>query len=329
MNLISKIPRKVIRSILKPFIREDLFDYSKDTTLLKASKKRVSSECINAKIKNLLAIDQPCMIARLGNTELTTIIKFDNFIKMNRAERVYEWARSSKYPFSRNCILNQIYPESGFYPVNKSNLERFKTEVIASMQEADVIGSWIDGESRFIDYMNNASVCNLKDLEPYFHKDPWSKALEDKKVLVIHPFTKTIESQYNHNRENIFSDVNILPDFELKCLKTLFTTPGGKLGKEDWFNELDSLYRKAVEIDFDIAIIGCGSYGFPLAAKLKKFGKKSIHLGGATQLMFGIRGKRWDNNQLFKQIFNDYWVYPSDFEKPQDSQGMDKGCFWK
>lgn len=41
--------------------------------------------------------------------------------------------------------------------------------------------------------------------------------------------------------------------------------------------------------DYDIALIGCGAYGFPLAAHIKRSGKKAVHLGGALQLLFGIK----------------------------------------
>ena len=57
-----------------------------------------------------------------------------------------------------------------------------------------------------------------------------------------------------------------------------------------------------MKIDFDVAIIGCGAYGFPLAAKLKQAGKQAIHLAGATQLLFGIKGKRWEEYQFQKRF---------------------------
>ena len=37
------------------------------------------------------------------------------------------------------------------------------------------------------------------------------------------------------------------------------------------------------KIDFDIAIIGCGAYAFPLGAYVKKLGKKAIDLLKNTQ----------------------------------------------
>ena len=47
--------------------------------------------------------------------------------------------------------------------------------------------------------------------------------------------------------------------------------------------------------DFDICLIGAGAYGFPLAAYVKRKGKKAVHLGGALQLLFGIKGSRWED----------------------------------
>ena len=85
------------------------------------------------------------------------------------------------------------------------------------------------------------------------------------------------------------------------------------------------------EIDFDIAIIGCGAYGMPLAAMLKKAGKQAIHLGGATQLLFGIKGRRWEENYPSKiaTFFNEYWVYPAESEKPKNASTVEMGCYWK
>ena len=82
-------------------------------------------------------------------------------------------------------------------------------------------------------------------------------------------------------------------------------------------------------IDFDVAIIGCGAYGFPLAAHAKKLGKIGIHLGGVTQLLFGIKGSRWENwthyTELRKNNGKD-WVYAN--EIPKDYKKIENGCYW-
>ena len=116
----------------------------------------------------------------------------------------------------------------------------------------------------------------------------------EKKVLVIHPFEKSIQEQYK-KRVMIFPNSQILPEFELKTLKAVQTLCGEQDERfETWFDALDYMYEQALNIDFDVAIIGCGAYGMPLASKLKNAGKQAIHLGGATQLLFGIKGYRWE-----------------------------------
>ena len=324
-----KIIRKILRATLPPFVRKNIFTYSGAKTILDISSTNISAEEANNSIYQLLIRKEPCMIARLGNTEINTLIKFDNFIKMNSIEKIYQWAKTSQYPFSSNCILNYIYPESGFYPVNKKSLTLFREELTTAMKDLDILGSWIKGENNFIKYMKQTIAIDLQHLEPYYHPSPWTRALKDKNVLVIHPFTKSIEQQYKYNREKLFSDKQVLPKFNLKLIKSPFTTPGENKEYQDWFTTLESIYEKAKLIDFDIAILGCGSYGFPLASKIKKIGKKSVHLGGATQLLFGVKGRRWKDNQFFKNTFNEFWIYPSEEEIPLQYQKMDNGCYWK
>ena len=173
----------------------------------------------------------------------------------------------------------------------------------------------------------------LLDLEPWSAPDhPWSAALKGKKVLVIHPFADTIIAQYKR-REKIFPGTDILPVFDLRVLKAVQTVAEEIDDRfETWFDALEWMYNEALKINFDVAIIGCGAYGFPLAAKLKQAGKQAIHLGGATQILFGIKGKRWEKDDSFlyvQKFFNENWVYPSDDDKPLNAKSVAGGVYWK
>tara|TARA_Y100000589_G_scaffold71273_1_gene63706 strand:- start:7161 stop:8135 length:975 start_codon:yes stop_codon:yes gene_type:complete len=324
--MISKIFRKFLRLILKPFIRKNLFDYSSYHKLISLENKSLNDEETSEYIFNALTEEKPFMVSRFGYTELNTLFRFNNYIKMNEFEKIYHWSETLQYPFSKNCRLNNIHKLSGFFPVTKESLFQFKKEMINSIKDIDLLGSWVDGENKFINYMQNVHICNLSSIEPYFSKNPWSFALKNKKVLVIHPFATTIENQFKQKREKIFKNKNILPDFNLKTLKAPITYPGSNFIETSWFEILDQLTNNALQIDFDIAIIGCGAYGMPLASRIKKAGKKAIHLGGATQILFGIKGKRWDEIDLFKNFYNEHWVYPSPENKIY--QNVEGGCYW-
>ena len=141
--IINILFRKLIRILIKPFIREELFDYSQNKTLLSINKKYLNQEEVNNYIFKELKKDKPIMISRFGYTELNTIFRFDNYKRMHYLEKIYNWAQTSQYPFSKNCRLNNIDKLSGFFPVSKKNLSLFKLEMINSMKEIDLLGSWV------------------------------------------------------------------------------------------------------------------------------------------------------------------------------------------
>ena len=111
-------------------------------------------------------------------------------------------------------------------------------------------------------------------------------------------------------------------------LKAVQTLAGEKDSRfATWFDALEWMTNRALEMDFDIALIGCGAYGFPLAANLKKAGKQAIHLGGALQLMFGIKGNRWEGREV-SRYFNQYWCRPDETEKVSNMNLTEENCYW-
>ena len=89
------------------------------------------------------------------------------------------------------------------------------------------------------------------------------------------------------------------------------------------------------KVDYDVCLLGCGAYGFPLAAHCKRKGKQAIHLGGILQLLFGIKGKRWETDPGYindfpyaSTYYNEYWVRASAMETPQKANDVENGCYW-
>mgnify|MGYP006876767746 CR=1 FL=1 len=153
--------------------------------------------------------------------------------------------------------------------------------------------------------------------------------VKGKKVLVIHPFADTILKQYSLNKEHLFPDERVLPDFQLTVIKAVQSIGGkGAPGYTSWFEALEYMKRQIKERDFDIALLGCGAYGLPLASYVKQMGKQAIYIGGALQLMFGISGKRWENKEHVSRYVNQHWVHPSIEETPELYASVEAGCYW-
>ncbi len=112
-------------------------------------------------------------------------------------------------------------------------------------------------------------------------------------------------------------------------LKAVQTIAGQKDERfADWFEALSYMEQEALAKDFDVALVGCGAYGFPLAARLKRAGKQVVHMGGALQLLFGIRGKRWDDREDYQVLFNDAWQRPLEEERPAGAAKVENQCYW-
>lgn len=105
-------------------------------------------------------------------------------------------------------------------------------------------------------------------------------------------------------RELLHKNKDALPEFELITFKPAQGIGDSKcdLSYKDWFKALEDMKTKISDIDFDIALIGAGAYGMFLGAHCKVLGKKAIHMGGALQLLFGIKGSRWDGCEYITNI---------------------------
>ena len=285
----------------------------------------IKGQLVSDKIKELLENERPVMIARFGSVELSCIIDylnkpcFLNYIKyITHRITSFGYGKSTKFAMNNNA---------GFYPVTNQNLDRFSQLMLQCMPMVDVLGSWQSNEQLIKEKISNAQKVPLGDLEPYFHEHPWSEVLKGKKILVIHPFEESILEQYA-KRKSLFKDQHVLPDFDLQIIRAIQSIANEPCGFANWFEALEYMKSEIDKKNFDIAIIGCGAYGFPLAAYVKSIGKKAVHLGGATQMLFGIKSKAWEDDPKFHYLMNEYWVNPKESERPVNYQLVEGGRYW-
>lgn len=272
------------------------------------------------KIELLVNSNTPFLIGRYGESEL----------KMVRCylERKY-MGKSKEYEAAKR----QLCVNAGFFPENTRYTDKFAEVMIELSKEIDLLGIWNNDMEDYVcaKFATSAEFMKLRNLEPYYGIDkirPWTIALKGKKVLVIHPFIESIRYQYGR-RELIWGDKDILPEFELHTIKAVQTIAGQLDDRFDtWFEALDYMIEQCKKEDFDIALVGCGAYGLPLAAEIKKMGKGAIHIGGALQILFGIKGKRWDNHSYISSLYNEYWIRPMEKERPKDIEKVEEGCYW-
>lgn len=294
--------------------KRPLFDNCDGISFYK--EKITSASEGNQSIAELLNDSNPCMIARIGTTEMGVL--------NNCLAKKYNMIKH----ISRETIKN-LCDYSGFFPASEEKIEQWADLYLRCLPQMDLCAVFDNHTEDYVihEFAKKTRMTQLCALEPYYFEQPWSwKALRGKKVLVIHPFAKTIEMQYE--KHHVLFEGKILPDFEIRTIEAVQSLAGQHTKFNDWFEALDFMQEQMKASDFDIAIIGCGAYGLPLAAYAKEMGKKAIVTAGPTQLLFGIKGARWDNNPMINRYFDDNWVRPLESERPEHADIVEQGCYW-
>lgn len=294
--------------------------------------KEMSPDIISNHIREKLLSPEPCMLSRFGAVEIGCVVNYlgiyhqkRKIIKYIKGEAFpWWWEEETMYPMRNNA---------GFFSATPELLKRFSEMMIEDMPLIDILASWRFEEKYFSKELQNAYKIDFEPYNPFWSDVPWTAALENKKVLVVHPFAETIQKQYLR-KELIHKDPRVLPTFDLQTIKAIQTIGNqGDNRFETWFDALEFMKSEIDKKDYDICLLGCGAYGFPLAAHIKRSGKKAVHLGGSLQLLFGIRGARWENNNYnatynYSKLMNEYWVKPSKTETPFKAQQVEEGCYW-
>lgn len=294
--------------------------YSTDKLRLKhyAGNTVVSQVQGNEILKSAIENGTPYMFGRNGTNELSI---------------VSEWI-CYQNGITDTLDINNFelrFIESGLFPLSQDTMEQFSDIILNAQCNVNLYGTFrMVLEDYFIKrYMpSDVKLTHLNMMDFWRYDEPFTCKLEGKKVVIVHPLADMIVSQYE-NRKRLFTNPSVLPEFTLRTFQAVQTVGGERDSRFDsWFEALDYMTEEISKIDFDIALLGCGAYGMPLASRIKDMGKISIYMGGVLQMLFGIKGKRWDKIHVASALYNDYWKYPEEKFVPKQSYRVEGGCYW-
>ena len=276
-------------------------------------------------IQKLIESNKPFLVGRPGGTESVGL----HFFLKHRIHSLHK--NPPAYPDSYQRLV-RVGP--GVTHKSNSDLDYFHIKYLEATLGTNVIGFGLfaPGALRIVDMLRKTGVSTtpIERLEPFVALSqsvpPWTKSLAGKRVLIIHPFAKSVESQFA-NRESINGVSEVMPECDLQVLRPPVTFAGEESDKP-WRFHFEHLVADTQDREFDIAITGAGSYGLPIAHEIAKNGKQAIHLGGSLQLLFGIRGKRWEGVSPYSDYTDETWVRPSPSEIPHGSNSVEGGAYW-
>lgn len=223
-----------------------------------------------------------------------------------------------------------LQTNAGVFPHLEESLIKFTKIYLEASKKLDVLACWQNAEKWLYKYKilqtNNKIDYNILEYA-YRLKNPWTSALKGKKVLVISPFAEEMVRQYKSEiRHLLFSNQEFLPDFEITAIKSVNTAGKNSesSGYRSWSEALSFIKAQITKEDFDVALLGCGAYAFPLGAFIKDLGKQAITVCGALQTYFGIYGGRTEH--LPER--NRYWIRPEMSTRPIGYESIENSAYW-
>ena len=262
----------------------------------------------------------PFLAGKIGGAELLALEYMDHRLK-------FVWPRgwSWRRPAAR------LHNNAGFFPIQKKMFMKWETEMRKAIAEVDLICMW-----QADPFLEKYEIALVKTLAPQSCAIPMNKLgreilpdISSFRWLVISPFVNTMQKQVTRLKEIHDPEGKTLIDWDhvartCQFVRCPFHSHLEPSPYDSWEDGLEKLATEVASKKFDVALIGAGAWSLPLGKRIKQMGKCAIHMGGEMQLLFGIKGKRWE----YAMIYNSAWVNSDPEETPTNANRVEDGCYW-
>jgi hypothetical protein len=274
---------------------------------------------LNDALGNRISGGIPCCVARIGEIEA----------------RIALWGMHIPRDAGRGLSLPLFYSDTaagathaGIRPRSPALYRRFAELFCRSIPAIDYLGVWKTANEY-------ALLRNLPKLPGFFegeflsptmqHTPHWVESLDGRRVLVLSPFQTSIERQLERI-DRVWENRGWKWRAEFRVVRFPFLIDEDC--PESWTDVWDEMLAIVQETSYDVALLGCGGLGMPLAAAAKSAGRIGIQMGGLLQLLFGIYGRRHLKQDWHSRWINDSWVRPTPGETPKTAWRVEDGCYW-
>ncbi len=311
-------------------------------------------------VKKIITNNKPAIINRIGGSDFD----FFNLVFKNNSLNLLGMKSNIEIVYKFNGYFDTTTDES----IEKTNLNRYYNSALDSYRSSDLficVGQDLLDDINMVYYegsikkynpnqkytitnilpkknihYNSFEFINFKTSDSLISFVELLKLFEGKKILVVSPFADEIKLQFP-KKDSLFTNFPLLknfkyPDFDLLTLKCPITYSNYKdrlntnyYDYKNWFEVCESISNKISQIEFNIALLSCGSYSLPLLNDIKnKYKKIGIYMGGVLQIFFGIRADRY---KIYDQLgwTNENWIDITNVKIPSciinnDDNNIDK-----
>lgn len=252
-------------------------------------------------ITELFKSNSSYFIARVGNVEMTAILQ--------------------------DRITDQLKQNAGFYG-NEEDFKKWKGEYIKAILNCDAVANVFTCDSFYkLESELYTTLALWKPSIPFMELDInyWLDLIVQlPKVGIVSFFAKEMKQQSKNLDKIHKKGKGAFDKTHFEFVECLSTIEGNEPKDKSYFQVLEELTEECLKRDCDHWFLSCGSYGLLLGNELKKKGKNVYYVGGFLQLLFGLRGKRWDNREVGIK-YNSHWKYPQ--KKPINAEKVEDWCY--
>ena len=288
----------------------------------------INGSCkIKEAIEYSLNNNRPLLISRHGSFEFQCVT----------------WKKNINYPLN-DAMMAILHKNVGIFPRELKSMEEWLELYWQSSCESDGIATgWylpiaLDEKKLVEKYNSSAFQFPLRSLESYYvePENRWTSLFADRRVTVVSSFAKTMEEQVLKAKDiwNADADSLLPPTTKWSFIRSYYPpditlkSTAWPFGIKSWKDAVNYIVENVEKTNPEIVLIGCGGLALPAAAELKKRGCIVIVMGGAIQVLFGIKGGRWKNHAIISQFWNNHWVYPKSDETPSHAGSVENKCYW-
>lgn len=238
--------------------------------------------------------------------------------------------------------MEELHTNVGLFPNDPEIFREFLQVYGRSLSSLDLLGIWY-GKNEARLYREFKMTADITEVSPILLNmeeiavgidTSWLSSLSGKKVAVISSFASLIKERANKTTWNQYWNGRIVWPSGVEFIALPFPYGQESSTAETYVNSLRLLetfketWTSVISVA-DVVLSGCGGYALPLLAWTKSLGKPSIHLASHVQVLFGIKGGRWDNrNGTLAHLYNDHWIRPSAQDRPAIASSIEGGCYW-
>lgn len=282
------------------------------------------SEKIKNGIQAALAEKRGFLVGRNGTIEMEVLLSRHNGLQLEPRQ------------------ILQLERNAGVFPTTSASISTWIRKTLVAVLDSDLlVAGWYKpiaaDELEFLRVIGKRGpYLPLRALEPYYVPEAyqWTSALEGRRVAVVSSFAQTA-CQQALSSDAVWSGRAVLPKATYLPVETRYS-PRLAQGRAEWPDTVTSwdaavtdVVNRVIEQNAEIVLIGCGGLGMVIGHELRMRGKVCIVMGGAIQVLFGIKGQRWKNHSIISTFWNDAWVWPRLEDTPGGADEVEDGCYWK